>query len=58
MDIAAMSMAMSGVKVQQQASLMMAKKVMNLQETNAATLIETMQQAAPAAPDARLNVRA
>ena len=58
MDIAAMSMAMGSVKVQQQASIIMAKKVMNLQETNAAALIETMQQSAPQAPNALLNARA
>ena len=44
MDIAAMSMAMSTAKVQQAASLAMTKNAMELQETQAAGLIQMMQQ--------------
>lgn len=44
MDIAAMSMALSQSKVQQQASLALMKKTMNVTEANASDLIQMLSQ--------------
>lgn len=45
--IGAGSTAMAMAKTQQSVDVAMTKKVMDLQETQAAALIETMQQSAP-----------
>lgn len=47
MDIAAMSMSLSSAKIQQSASVSVAKKAMNVQETEAAGLVEMAEAAAP-----------
>ena len=47
MDIAAVSMEMSATKIQQSASLSVAKKAMDNQEQQAAGLIAMMDQAVP-----------
>lgn len=48
MDIAAMSMSLSSVKLQQSVGVSVAKKAMNAQETEAAGLMKMMDAAAPA----------
>lgn len=58
MDIAAMSIGMSLANVQQQSSLIMAKKSMDLQEASTANLLDMMKSAPPMAPGQRLDVRA
>jgi hypothetical protein len=47
MDIAAVSMEMSSVRLQQSASLSVAKKAMDNQELQAAGLLDMMGQAVP-----------
>lgn len=58
MDIAAASIGMSLAKTQQQASLIMTKKTMDLQEVATANLLEMMQTSAPMPPGQRLDIRA
>lgn len=58
MDIAAASIGMSLAKTQQQASLIMTKKTMDLQEVATANMLEMMQNAAPRVPSQRLDIRA
>lgn len=47
MDIAAMSMSLSSAKIQQSAGISVAKKAMNVQETEAAGLMEMVETAGP-----------
>ena len=55
MDIAQMSIALSQSKVAQQASISVAKKAMNVTETQMQGLVEMMQQAPS---NHRLDIRA
>lgn len=50
MDIAALSMSLSSMKVQNGVALAMTKKVMNQQEVQAAGLMEMLDQAVPPTP--------
>lgn len=55
-SIASMSMSLSGAKLAQEVSLAMTKKVMDIQETSATNLINTMKTTAP--PQSGFHARA
>ena len=57
MDIAAMSMALSQVQVQQQASVSVTKKAMDMSEAQMQGIVDMMQSASPASFGHQLDIR-
>ena len=58
MDIAAMSMALSQMQVQQQASISVSKKAMDMAEVQMQGIVDMMRSAAPPSFGQRLDIRA
>lgn len=58
MDIAAMSISMAQARVQQQASLSITKKAMDMSEIQMQGIIEMMQTVSPDSPGQVLDVKA
>lgn len=58
LSVGAMSIAMHQSQLQQAVNLSVMKKVMNLQETEAAALIENLQEALPPSSGHQLDILA